>query len=191
MLTAAPTEAPRQKQSLGRCEHGLSRKVRPWRRRCLELRSVRKRKHRKTNGYSPLPSASLSSQIWVNKSGRFTLQTRHSKFLHRPKRLRCHSAPLLTLLRSKSRRRRATRPAAGPPTPAIAGSRARGVTKATVRPPSLLNHSRRLASCCAPRHCRLSTYPYTNCPGGNFTAQSANGRLRGRCTNDPCDPLNV
>ena len=29
--------APRQKQSLGRCEHGLSRKVRPWRRRCLEL----------------------------------------------------------------------------------------------------------------------------------------------------------
>ena len=103
------------------------------------------------------PSASLSSQIWVNKSGRFTLQTRHSKFLHRPKRLRCHSAPLLALLRSKSRRRRATRPAAGPPTPAIAGSRARGVTKATVRPPSLLNHSRRLASCCAPRHCRLST----------------------------------
>jgi hypothetical protein len=69
------------------------------------------------------------------------------------------TAPLLALLRSKSRRRRATRPAAGPPTPAIAGTRARAVTKATMRPPSLLNHSRRLASCRAPRHCRLSTPP--------------------------------
>jgi len=69
------------------------------------------------------------------------------------------TAPLLALLRSKSRRRRATRPAAGPPTPAIAGTRARAVTKATMRPPSLLNHSRQLATCCAPRHCRLSTPP--------------------------------
>ena len=45
--------------------------------------------------------------------------------------------PRLALLRSKSRRRRAPRPAAGPPTHAIAGTRARAVTMATVRPPSL------------------------------------------------------
>ena len=38
MLTAAPTEAPRQKQSLGRFEHGLSRKQGPRRKRCLEPR---------------------------------------------------------------------------------------------------------------------------------------------------------
>ena len=69
------------------------------------------------------------------------------------------TATLLALLRHKSRRRRAPRPAAGPPTHAIAGTRARAVTMATVRPPSLLNHSRRLASCRAPRHCRLSTPP--------------------------------
>jgi len=69
------------------------------------------------------------------------------------------TAPRLALLRSKSRRRRAPRPAAGPPTHAIAGTRARAVTMAIVRPPSLLNHSRRLASCRAPRHCRLSTPP--------------------------------
>ena len=51
---------------------------------------------------------------------------------------------LLALQRHKSRRRRAPRPAAGPPTHAIAGTRARApVTMATVRPPSLLNHSRR------------------------------------------------
>ena len=55
------------------------------------------------------------------------------------------TATLLALLRHKSRRRRAPRPAAGPPTHAIAGTRARAVTMATVRPPSLLNHSRRLA----------------------------------------------
>jgi len=47
------------------------------------------------------------------------------------------TAPRLALLRSKSRRRRAPRPAAGPPTHAIAGTRARAVTMATVRPPSL------------------------------------------------------
>ena len=69
------------------------------------------------------------------------------------------TATLLALLRHKSRRRRAPRPAAGSPTHAIAGTRARAVTMATVRPPSLLNHSRRLASCRAPRHCRLSTPP--------------------------------
>ena len=69
------------------------------------------------------------------------------------------TATLLALLRHKSRRRRAPRPDAGPPTHAIAGTRARAVTMATVRPPSLLNHSRRLASCRAPRHCRLSTPP--------------------------------
>ena len=65
----------------------------------------------------------------------------------RPKRLRCEhvTATLLALLRHKSRRRRAPRPAAGSPTHAIAGTRARAVTMATVRPPSLLNHSRRLA----------------------------------------------
>ena len=51
----------------------------------------------------------------------------------------------MALLRHKSRRRRAPRPAAGSPTHAIAGTRARAVTMATVRPPSLLNHSRRLA----------------------------------------------
>ena len=50
------------------------------------------------------------------------------------------TATLLALLRHKSRRRRAPRPAAGPPTHAIAGTRARAVTMATVRPPSLLNH---------------------------------------------------
>ena len=56
------------------------------------------------------------------------------------------TATLLALLeRHKSRRRRAPRPAAGPPTHAIAGTRARAVTMATDRPPSLLNHSRRLA----------------------------------------------
>ena len=55
------------------------------------------------------------------------------------------TATLLALLRHKSRRRRAPRPAAGSPTHAIAGTRARAVTMATVRPPSLLNHSRRLA----------------------------------------------
>ena len=37
------------------------------------------------------------------------------------------------------------------PKHAIAGTRARAVTMATDRPPSLLNHSRRLASCRAPR----------------------------------------
>ncbi len=47
------------------------------------------------------------------------------------------TAPRLALLRSKSRRRRAPRPAAGPPMHAIAGTRARAVTMATVRPPSL------------------------------------------------------
>ena len=55
------------------------------------------------------------------------------------------TATLLALLRHKSRRRRAPRPAAGSPTHAIAGTRARAVTMATDRPPSLLNHSRRLA----------------------------------------------
>ena len=65
------------------------------------------------------------------------------------------TATLLALLRHKSRRRRAPRPDAGPPTHAIAGTRARAVTMATVRPPSLLNHSRRLASCRAPRQCHL------------------------------------
>ena len=50
------------------------------------------------------------------------------------------TATLLALLRHKSRRRRAPRPAAGSPTHAIAGTRARAVTMATVRPPSLLNH---------------------------------------------------
>ena len=50
------------------------------------------------------------------------------------------TATLLALLRHKSRRRRAPRPDAGPPTHAIAGTRARAVTMATVRPPSLLNH---------------------------------------------------
>ena len=71
------------------------------------------------------------------------------------------TATLLALLHHKSRRRRAPRPAAGSPTHAIgiAGTRARAVTMATVRPPSLLNHYRRLASCRAPRHCRLSTPP--------------------------------
>ena len=51
------------------------------------------------------------------------------------------TATLLAVLRHKSRRRRAPRPAAGPPTHAIAGTRARAVTMATVRPPSLLNHA--------------------------------------------------
>ena len=57
------------------------------------------------------------------------------------------------------KRRRAPRPAAGPPTHAMAGTRARAVTMATVRPPSLLNHSRQQPSCRAPRLCRLSTPP--------------------------------
>jgi hypothetical protein len=38
------------------------------------------------------------------------------------------------------------------------------VTMATVRPPSLLNHSRQLASCRAPRLCRLSTPPSSRVP---------------------------
>jgi len=45
------------------------------------------------------------------------------------------TAPLVALRRSKSPRRRAPQPAAGPPTRAIAGARARAVTMATVRPP--------------------------------------------------------
>ena len=44
-----------------------------------------------------------------------------------------------------------------PPTHAIAGTRARAVTMATVRPPSLLNHSRRLASCRGPCATTLSS----------------------------------
>jgi len=61
---------------------------------------------------------------------------RRPKFLHRPKRLPCDSASAGAATQ-KSRRRRAPRPAAGPPTHAIAGTRARAVTMATVRPPSL------------------------------------------------------
>ena len=79
------------------------------------------------------------------------------------------TATLLALLRHKSRRRRAPRPAAGPPTHAIAGTRARAVTMATDRPPSLLNHSRRLASCRAPRHWRRVTsfaFPSGGAPTG-------------------------
>jgi hypothetical protein len=45
------------------------------------------------------------------------------------------TAPLVALQRSKSLRRRAPRPAAGPPTRAIASARARALTMATVRPP--------------------------------------------------------
>ena len=103
--------------------------------------------------------ARATSQIWEEKRCSFLLlRTRHPKFLHRPKRLRCDSDPAGAAT-PKSRRRRAPRPAAGSPTHAMAGTRARAVTMATVRPPSLLNHSRRLASCRAPRHCRLSTPP--------------------------------
>ena len=92
------------------------------------------------------------------ESERVALRTRLSKILSSVRRGFDVTARLCWRCYAANRgRRRATRPAAGPPTPAIAGSRARGVTKATVRPPSLLNHSRRLASCCAPRHCRLST----------------------------------
>ena len=47
--------------------------------------------------------------------------------------------PRAGLRRSKSLSRRAPRPAAGPPTRAIAGARARAVTMATMRPPKHLN----------------------------------------------------
>jgi len=95
----------------------------------------------------------------LDTSERVALRTRHSKFLSTGRRGIEVTVPLLALLRSESRRRRAPRPAAGPPTHAMAGTRARAVTMATVRPPSLLNHSRQLASCRAPRLCRLSTPP--------------------------------
>ena len=49
------------------------------------------------------------------------------------------TAPLVALRLRKSPRRRAPRPAAGPPTRAIAGARARAVTMATMRPPKHLN----------------------------------------------------
>jgi hypothetical protein len=49
------------------------------------------------------------------------------------------TAPLVALRRSKSLRQRAPRSAAGPPTRAIAGARARALTMATVRPPKHLN----------------------------------------------------
>ena len=83
------------------------------------------------------PSASLSSQIWEHKSGRFQAPSNGVPNFSTGRRGFHVTAPRLALLRSKSRRRRATRPAAGPPTPAIAGTRARAVTMATVRPPSL------------------------------------------------------
>ena len=67
------------------------------------------------------------------------LRTRHPNF-STGRRGFDVTATLLALLRHKSRRRRAPRPAAGSPTHAIAGTRARAVTMATVRPPSLLNH---------------------------------------------------
>ena len=85
--------------------------------------------------------ARATSQIWEQKRCSLLLRTRQPKFLHRPKRLRCDSDPAGAAT-PKSRRRRAPRPAAGSPTHAIAGTRARAVTMATVRPPSLLNHSR-------------------------------------------------
>ena len=86
------------------------------------------------------------------------LRTRQPKFLHRPKRLRCDSDPA-----------GAATPQIAPPTRAPAGrgptdarhsrhARSRshhGHRSATVTPES--HHSRRLASCRAPRHCRLST----------------------------------
>jgi len=86
---------------------------------------------------SVCPSASLSSQIWEHKSGRFKLLRTAFPNFSTGRRGFHVTAPRLALLRSKSRRRRAPRPAAGPPTHAIAGTRARAVTMATVRPPSL------------------------------------------------------
>ena len=80
----------------------------------------------------------------------------------RPKRLRCNSDPAAG----------AATPQTAPPTRAPAGrrltdarhsrharSRSHHGHRSALRPPSLLNHSRRLASCRAPRHCRLSTPP--------------------------------
>ena len=55
--------------------------------------------------------------------------------------------PRAALRRSESLRRRASRPAAGPPTHAIAGARARALTMATVRPPKHLNSK----GCCSQR----------------------------------------
>ena len=81
--------------------------------------------------------ASLSSQIWEHKSGRFQAPSNGVPNFSTGRRGFHVTAPRLALLRSKSRRRRAPRPAAGPPTHAIAGTRARAVTMATVRPPSL------------------------------------------------------
>ena len=58
---------------------------------------------------------------------------------------------------------------------------------ATVRPPSLLNHSRRLASCRAPRHCRLSTPAASS---DFFCVLPFGGRANGRVsTPRPTRPL--
>ena len=103
---------------------------------------------------APCPRDSVCLSVVLERRPKFgskrcgarcSFERRQPKFLHRPKRLVDMTATqLLALQRHKSRRRRAPRPAAGPPTHAIAGTRARAVTMATVRPPSLLNHSRRL-----------------------------------------------
>ena len=86
-----------------------------------------------------------TSQIWEQNRCSLLLRTRQPKFLHRPKRLRCDSDPA-----------GAATPQIAPPTRAPAGrrltdarhsrhARSRSHLVATVRPPSLLNHSRRLA----------------------------------------------
>ena len=107
-----------------------------------------------------------TSQIWVQKRRALLLRTRQPKFLHRPKRLRCDSESA-TLQPAG-----AATPQIAPPTRAPAGRRLtdarhsrharsrslHGHRSATVTP-EVLNHSRRLASCRAPRHCRLSTPP--------------------------------
>ena len=108
---------------------------------------------------APCPRDSVCLSVVLERRPKFgskrcgarcSFERRQPKFLHRPKRLVDMTATqLLALQRHKSRRRRAPRPAAGPPTHAARhysrhARAARAVTMATVRPPSLLNHSRRL-----------------------------------------------
>ena len=97
---------------------------------------------------------------WENRRRRFAPSNDGPQILHLPKRLRCDSDPA-----------GAATPQIAPPTRAPAGRRLtdarhsrharsrshHGHRSATVTPES--HHSRRLASCRAPRHCRLSTPP--------------------------------
>ena len=99
------------------------------------------------------------------------------------------TATLLALLRHTSRRRRAPRPAAGSPTHAIAGTRARAVTMATVRPPSLLNHITPGGWQAAVRHdtvvSRRARRRHATAASSDFFCVPFGGRANGRVSTPP------